>query len=338
MKKILFGDIHWGVSGDSSVKNEDCLEFIRFLTVYATKNKIDEIDFLGDWFEHRDEINVSTLKYSNEGLKLLNDLGVPVRFITGNHDLFYKENRNVTSLLVAEEFKNITIINEPTMIGKNLYVPWLCGEEKLPLLLQQYNPEYVFSHLEVPTFHFNKQVVHRGTFNEQEYKCSNLKKIFTGHFHLREDRATVCYIGNTHSTTMSDCDDEMNKGFCVLDTETGKYTFESWKEAPCYRKINISQLEGNEDSYLKDLHKIYLNVVLDKEFKDQDSYREKLKEKYDMRNIGYTASWFEDVQQEVENIEVTNYGNVDNLVESYILQIDTESVKVEKLAKMYKEI
>ena len=335
--KLLFSDIHFGKSNNSQIKNQDCLDFIKFTCDYVKEYKeVDEIIFLGDWFDNRDSINVSTLYYSSKALELLNSLDIPVKFIVGNHDLFLKNSRDITSLLVAKEYKNIEVIDSPKFDGKDLYVPWLVGEEKLPLLIQQYNPRYVYGHFEIPSFKFNQQVVYEGIFNPNEYKCANLKRIFSGHFHTKNSHDGIFYLGNTHCLDMSDVNDENNKGITLLNVDTDEVSQVAWKEGPTYRKINISQLLDHEDEYLKDLHKIYLNIVLDINFNDKkEEYREQLKEKYDIRNIGYQAQWFEDATQEVEDIEVKDFSNIETLVVQYIKQIDTESIRVDRLIELF---
>lgn len=337
MKKLIFSDIHFGKSGNSQIKNKDCLEFVQFVCQYCRQqNDIDEIIFMGDWFDNRDSINVHTLHYSNMALKELTSLNIPIQFIVGNHDLFLKNSREITSLLVAKEFKNINVIDKPYFDGTDLYVPWLVGDEKLPLLIQEFNPRYVYGHFEIPSFHFNKTVIYDGVFNENEYKSQNLKKIFSGHFHVKEDKGNIIYIGNTHCLDMGDCDDEINKGITILDTDEDEYYQIPWADAPTYRKMNISQLLGYEDNFLKDLKKIYLQIVLDTNFADQkEEYREKLTSQYDIRNISFQASWFEDATQEVEDIEVKDFANVESLVIQYIKQMDTEVIRTERLVELF---
>lgn len=341
MKYLMFSDIHWGKTNNSQLKNQDCLDFIEFVCNYTENNPIDQIIFLGDWFDNRDSINVQTLYYSSKGLEKLNSISkkTPIKFIVGNHDLFLKNSRDITSLLVAKEFTNIQVISEPTMIGEDLYCPWLVGDEKLPLLIKQYNPRYVFGHFELPSFKFNQFVTYEGIFNAEDYKSDKLKKIFSGHFHTANGHDGIYYIGSTHSLDMSDVDDESNKGITILDTDTSETIQVPWDNAPIYRKINISQLLDREDEYLSGLHKIYLNIVLDINFNDKkEEYREQLKEKYDIRNISYQAQWFEDATQEVEDVEVKDFSNVETLVVQYIKQIETESVRVDRLIELFNSI
>ena len=69
--KLLESDIHFGKSNNSQIKNQDCLDFIKFTCDYVKEHKeVDEIIFLGDWFDNRDSINVSTLYYSSKALDL----------------------------------------------------------------------------------------------------------------------------------------------------------------------------------------------------------------------------------------------------------------------------
>jgi hypothetical protein len=96
--------------------NQDCLDFVTWFCENAKKERASHVIFLGDWFENRNAVNVLTLHFAQEACRLLNDLEIPVYIIIGNHDLYHRENRKVFSTKVFQEFKNITMVSEPTVV------------------------------------------------------------------------------------------------------------------------------------------------------------------------------------------------------------------------------
>jgi len=97
-KAACFTDIHWGRKNNSELHNQDCLRYIEwFCNNVRDAGDVDHIIFMGDWFEHRAAINSLTLEYAYQGAELLKALDVPVFFIVGNHDLYYRTTRDVAS-------------------------------------------------------------------------------------------------------------------------------------------------------------------------------------------------------------------------------------------------
>ena len=72
-RTISFTDIHFGAKLNSEQHNQDCLNFVDWFCDHAIKEKADNIMFLGDWFENRSAVNVSTLNFSYRAAKKLND-------------------------------------------------------------------------------------------------------------------------------------------------------------------------------------------------------------------------------------------------------------------------
>ena len=178
MKHILLTDIHFGAKGNSDEFNEQCIEFLKW--VKKESDKLSELYnfemgctiFLGDWFHNRNSINVKTLNYGIKGLEILGDIGSKnIKFLLGNHDLYYKDRRDVFSIPpIKGELNHIHIIDEPYYRDGFLYCPWLIGEEKLSDLIKQYNPQYVFGHFEIPSFSFNRLSKYDGEYNPSDYQ------------------------------------------------------------------------------------------------------------------------------------------------------------------------
>ena len=111
-KAVVFTDIHLGNKNNSRLHNQDCEDFIIWMIEEAKKRGITKCIFMGDWHHHRATINVSTLNYTVSNLRRLNDSFEQVIMIMGNHDLYYREKREIHSIPMADEYPNIRIVNE----------------------------------------------------------------------------------------------------------------------------------------------------------------------------------------------------------------------------------
>ena len=147
-KAAIFTDVHFGLKSNSQLHNEDCLNFIKWATAKAREEGCDTAMFLGDWHNNRASINIVTLNYSLRALEHLNDNFDSIYFIPGNHDLYYRDKRDVQSVEWAKHLKNIHICNDWTTIGDVTIAPWLVGDDykRIPKL----EGKYMFGHFELP--------------------------------------------------------------------------------------------------------------------------------------------------------------------------------------------
>ncbi len=88
-KAIAFTDIHFGNKSNSSLFNDDCLEFVEWVIEQGKEQGCDTCLFLGDWHHHRAAINVATLNYSIKAIDALSKAFKKIVFIPGNHDEYY---------------------------------------------------------------------------------------------------------------------------------------------------------------------------------------------------------------------------------------------------------
>jgi metallophosphoesterase superfamily enzyme len=128
-KAAVFTDIHFGLKSNSTLHNEDCLNFVKWATAKAKEEGCDTALFLGDWHNNRASINILTLQYSLQALEHLNENFDNTYFIPGNHDLYYRDKRDVQSVEWAKHLTNIHICNDWTTIGDVTIAPWLVGDD-----------------------------------------------------------------------------------------------------------------------------------------------------------------------------------------------------------------
>lgn len=265
-EKILsFTDIHFGLRNDSRDHNEMCLEFIDWAVAVANERGCDAICFIGDWHDHRTKIGVETLNYSEKGLEKLSKSGLTVYFVLGNHDLFFRENRNVHSLPFAPHH-NIHLISEPTHFGDTAFVPWVVHSDDKSLLVNS-NTKYVFGHFEFSGFLMNGGYAapdRKGHLRAEDLEGPDY--IFSGHFHLRQvktiGKTEIHYIGNCFPHDFSDASDTA-RGVMILE-RGGKPEYVNWPSMPTFFKIKASELEDSVSLLnSRSVVKIIPDIVMD---------------------------------------------------------------------------
>jgi DNA repair exonuclease SbcCD nuclease subunit len=129
-KKIAcFTDIHFGLKSNSATHNQDCEEFVDWFIAEAKKEGCDTGIFLGDWHHNRNTLNMVTMVTSIRCLEKLGAAFENFYFFPGNHDLYYKDKRDIHSVDWGRHIPGVTIVNEITTIGDTTMVPWLVNEE-----------------------------------------------------------------------------------------------------------------------------------------------------------------------------------------------------------------
>lgn len=330
-KALFFTDIHFGRNGNNPVSLNDNLDFLRWAIDEGKTRGCDTMIFGGDWHDNRHSIHVSTMHASIEGLQMLNDAFQKVWFIPGNHDLFYRDRRDVSSIEFARHLPNITMLRDPTTIDGVTFLPWLVGDEHKRLKFAK--SRYTFAHLEVPGFLMNAKVempdsphaVHADAFASQEL-------VFTGHFHMRQTQNNIVYTGNTMPFNFSDNWDA-ERGVMVL--EWGKDPeFLAWPEQPLFRTMRLSEMLNDPDKYLTS--KLTARVTLDTEisYEEAQFLRDNFVKMYGMRKVELVHQQRQEAEQSFVG-DIT-FQSVDQIVVEGLLSVQSNGFRPETLVDIYK--
>ena len=336
-KAIAFTDLHLGHKANSTEHNQDCVDFIKWMIDEAKKQNINTCMFLGDWHHNRQTVNVETLNYSYECMKLLNDNFDEVYFIVGNHDLYFRDNRNISSLVYAKDLTNIIYINEKKVFGDVAFYPWLVGDEWKELKSNNY--KYVFGHFELPDFYLNSMVKmpDSGELNGEHLMDNG--KVFTGHFHKRQTRANVTYIGNAFPHDFNDVwDDE--RGVMILEWDK-EPEYKNWPDAPKYRRYSYDAVKDNHEKTFDGVSKLHLKVDYQENevtYAEISAFRDMLNEKYDIRSIKLLSNLDSGDNEGLEVEEAATCDSVDTIVVEQISSIDSGEYDPNYLIQIYNEL
>lgn len=324
-----FTDIHLGLKQNCRLHLSDCSNFIDWFIIEAKKRNSETCVFLGDWHHNRATVNVVTLTETIKQLQKLNDAFEKVYFITGNHDLYFRNNRSFNSVEMARSLPNFHLVDTPLTQGDVTILPWLVEDEfkKIPKIKSR----YMFGHFEIPGFKMNAQVEmpDHGTLNKTFFK--NQEYVFSGHFHKRQQRENIHYIGNPFGHTFSDAWD-FERGAMFLEWG-GKPEYLSWDGGPKYITTKVSKLVEYPEKYLLPNSFVKAAIDVDISYEEVTFLKEALVEQYKIRELKLIN---DNNEAEIEDTDVAStFETVDQIVLDSLKNIESDSFDVNTLMKIY---
>lgn len=331
-KAVVCSDIHYGLRNNSRDHNSTCENFIKWMIEQSEDNKIKTCIFAGDWHHIRSAINVSTLNYSVSGLKLLNSYFDNVIFLIGNHDVFYRDKIEIHSLPYIEQFPNIHLIEQITEIDSVAFVPWLVGDDWKRI--QTIKSPYMFGHFELPSFKMNATVEmpDHGQLNKDHF--ANQKQVFSGHFHKRQNKGIIWYIGNCFPHDYSDAwDDE--RGIMIWEPGSTP-TFNAFPDAPKYRTLTLSQVLTDPSKYIDSRTHARITIDVNINYEEADFIKEMFETELNAKNIHLITKSLDEL--EVNDSTEINFESVDTIVISHLQSIESNTIDQQELIKIYTSI
>ena len=331
-KAAVFTDLHLGLKSNSTIHNQDCEEFIDWYIKTAQDHGCDTGLFLGDFHHTRNNMNIITMDYS---LRILEKLGKAFNqffFFPGNHDLYYKDKRDIHSAEFGKYIPGITIVHHPQTIGNVTMCPWLVGDEWKAI--GKKGGKYIFGHFELPSFFMNAmvQMPDHGEINLDQFQTYELG--FSGHFHKRQARGNMHYIGNAFPHNYADTWDD-DRGMMILEWG-GQPEYHSWPNQPTFRTVKLSQLLDNADSILKPKQHLRVSLDIDISFEEASFIKEKFIGEYNLRELTLITE-----KKSVEintDIDAQVFQSIDTIVANQIISIESDTYNKTTLLEIYNSL
>jgi len=331
-KAACFTDIHFGLKNNSRQHNNDCENFVKWFIEESKEFGAETCIFLGDWHHHRSSINISTLNYSISNLKRLSENFEKIYFITGNHDLFYRDKREISSVIFANEIPKIEVVNEILVKDNVAIVPWLVGNEWKKI--QKIKCKYMFGHFELPNFKMNAMVEMPDHGEIQADHFSHIERVFSGHFHKRQHKGNISYIGNPFAHNYADAwDNDRGCMFLEWDKEP---QFKIWKDGPKYRVMNLSDLLRDPDTFLDTECHVRVKIDVDVTYEEANFIKEQLQQQYNLREISLLPH--KQAEDEIEFQGEIKFQSVDEIVLDQLAKIESESFDNHILMEIYNRL
>ena len=333
-KAAVFTDIHFGLKGNSKLHNEDCERFINWFIEQAQINDCETGIFCGDWHHNRNSLNLTTMDVTIRCMERLGEAFENFYFFDGNHDLYYKDKRDVNSTAFSKYIPGITFIDKITTIEDVTLVPWLVGEEwkKIPKI----KSKYMFGHFELPSFYMNAMVQMPDTGELQAKHFEHQEYVFSGHFHKRQQQGKVHYIGNALPHNYADAWDD-DRGMMILDRENNKEPeYINWPDCPKYRTTTLSKLLDPDSDIIKP--NMYLRVTLDLpiSYEEAQFIKETYINNHKCREITLIPQ--KQIEEITTELDISKFESVDEIVSKEISAIDSDNFNKKMLLDIYNEL
>jgi len=332
-KAAIFTDLHFGAKSNSLQHNTDCANFVDWFISQAKKEGCETCFFLGDYNHHRASINIQTLQFSLRALEKLNDNFDRVYFIPGNHDLYYRDRRDVHSVEWAKHLPKVEIVNDWFKDGDVVIAPWLVGDDHKKLA--KLNGKYMFGHFELPNFFMNARVLMPDHGEVKDEHMSGFETVFSGHFHHRQARKNIWYIGNAFPHNYADAGDDA-RGMMIL--EWGKEPeFHSWPKQPIFRVHKLSDiLENPEGLLLPDSH-VRVHLDIDISYEEANFIREQFIPNHKLREMTLIPMKLDQVSQDLAAGEL-KFESVDQIILDQINAIESDFYDPKLLLDIYRNL
>ena len=332
-KVAVCTDIHFGLKSNSLMHNQDCSDFIDWFIATAKANGCETGMFLGDWSHQRAAINMQTLQYSLRSLEKLSRAFERFYFIPGNHDLYYRDKRDIYSTEWAKHIPNIQIVNDFFQDGDVIIAPWLVGDDHKKLA--KMSARYMFGHFELPHFKMNAMVEMPDHGELKVENFSGIESVYSGHFHLRQQKKNINYIGNCFPHNFADAGDEA-RGMMIKEWGMPDQYF-AWPGQPLYRVMKLSEAIDQGATIFKPNMHVRVELDIDISYEEANFIKETFIRDHNLREMALIPSKRTDIDVDMAPGEV-KFESVDQIVTDQLTNIESEFYDPKLLLKIYQNL
>ena len=331
-KLAVFTDIHFGLKSNSKIHNDDCEAFVDWYIEQAKKEGCETGMFCGDWHHNRNSVNITTMDVSIRCLEKIGKAFDKFYFFPGNHDLYFKDSRSIQSTEFGRFIPGITMVNEIMNVDDVVMVPWLVGDEWRKV--GKMKCKYMFGHFELPNFFMNAMVEMPDTGELKGSDFQNQEYVFSGHFHKRQVKNNIHYLGNAFPHNYADVDDN-DRGMMILEWDK-EPRYLNWHDCPKYKYVKLSELLDKTKEIM--LPKIHLRVTLDIDisYEEASFIKETFMKEYDCREITLIPS---KKDEEINSdLDLTKFESVDEIVAKELDSIESDNYNKKTLMDIYNDL
>jgi hypothetical protein len=166
------------------------------------------------------------------------------------------------------------------------------------------------------------------TFNGPDY-------VFSGHFHKRQNKGNIFYIGNAFPHNFADASDD-ERGMMILEWG-GEPEFINWDNCPKYRVTTLSNLIDNKDTIMKSKMHFKVNLDIDISFEEANYIKEKFTTDYDIREISLIQDKTT-LDGVIDDNPETLFESVDQIVTDSLVNIESEQFDKNILLQIYNDL
>ena len=335
MKVALITDTHFGARNDNQVIQEHINQFLGSVFFpYLEEHNIKTVIHLGDLMDKRKSVSFLTLNHLRHNfMARLHDNSIETHILVGNHDSYYKNTLKLNS--VAELYGQSPLIKvyetaQTVSIGglSIFLLPWLCSDNDYDsyIAMDKTDAKIAMGHLELSGYLMFKGM--RSEHGLERDDFLKFDKVFSGHFHMKNDDGHIYYLGTPYEMMWSDYNTE--RGFHIFDTETLELEFIK-NPNDLFHKIYYT--EGLEIDYNAYGNKFVRLVVSEKQ--DPYEFDSVVEQLYAVNPA--QLSIIEDFDRIEDETELEGTEDTVTIISNHVTNLSTDLDKIQ-LDKMLREL
>lgn len=239
MKIAILADTHFGVRANNLRFHRNNREFFAniFFPTLVDRD-IHNAIHVGDVFDERVKIDIHTIKQARQYFfEPLEKFDIHLEIIPGNHDLYWRERDDTSSLKeIVDQYKGINIVESVGFLknlqhhrpytNEFLLIPWINQQNRNKSLeiiseANKIGNVIAFGHLELVGYHmYRGQIAAKG---DDPVIFNGFKHVYSGHYHHKNSAGNITYLGSNQQHTWADAGDR--RGFHIFDTKTHEIEF-----------------------------------------------------------------------------------------------------------------
>jgi hypothetical protein len=163
----------------------------------------------------------------------------------------------------------------------------------------------------------------------------NFEHVFTGHFHKRQTKKNITYIGNAFPHNYADAGDD-ERGLAIL--EWGRETeFHAWPAQPTYRVYGLANLIDNAPALLRPKMHVRVNLDIEISYEEANFIKETFIKTYELREMALIPNKAVGVDEDMAPGDV-KFESVDQIVTDQLTNIESEFYDNKLLLKIYQTL
>jgi hypothetical protein len=209
-------------------------------------------------------------------------------------------------------------------------IPWLVGDEYKQVAKMKC--KYMFGHFELPYFKMNAMVEMPDHGGISDKMLSGPEYVFSGHFHKRQYKNNIHYIGNAFPHNYADVGDDERGAMFLTWGEEPQYV--NWTECPKYRVFTLKELLDDHQNLLDEYTFARVKLDVSISYEEANFIREKFAQQYNVRELQLIPIKEE---EEFEGGDIT-FESVDQIVLQQLDTIESNTVQKDLLVEIYNSI
>ena len=172
-----------------------------------------------------------------------------------------------------------------------------------------------------------------GEINEKH--LTQFGQVFTGHFHRRQARKNIWYIGNAFPHNYADAGDD-ERGLTVLAWGQDP-VYHAWPDQPSYRVYGLANLIDNAATLLRPKMHVRVNLDIEISYEEANFIKENFISQYGLREMALIPNKTAGVEEDMAPGEV-KFESVDQIVVDQLTAIESEFYDNKLLLKIYQNL